>query len=235
LFELLLDSETSVAMVLHTADIYQKSEKGNESEEKLLRILTPILKGSICKRARYLTGEAMEVRGGNGYIEDWVNPKLVRYANLGYIWEGSTNIMALEILRSLKKDRTGEVFFRSIYERIKGCEDTHAVRVSRTLKYVVDKIYRQTERLIEINRSEGEYAAKQLMKRVTNIYVSSLLWERAEEQINEESSYRNLLLVVNYLYRYLFSNGYDEITLNDQCLFEYFDEIVNWETVPSEP
>lgn len=177
----------------------------------------------------------MEVRGGNGYIEDWVNPKLVRDAHLGSIWEGTTNIMALDILRSLKKDRTGEVFFRSIYERIKGCEDTHAVRVSRTLKYVVDKIYRQTERLIEINRSEGEYAAKQLMNRLYHIYASSLLLERAEEQINEESSYRNLLLVVNYLYRYLFSNGYDEITLNDQCLFEYFDEIVNWETVPSEP
>ena len=47
----------------------------------------------------------MNVRGGNGYVEEWVNPRLLRDAYLGAIWEGSANVVALDVQRAILKDR----------------------------------------------------------------------------------------------------------------------------------
>jgi hypothetical protein len=63
-----------------------------------LRILTGLLKLRACRdNVRVATG-AMELRGGNGYIEDWVNPRLVRDAHVGLLWEGTSNINALDVI-----------------------------------------------------------------------------------------------------------------------------------------
>ena len=66
----------------------------------LLRILTPLIKFRACRDARKVTGDAMEVRGGCGYIEEWSDPRLVRDAHLGSIWEGTSNIVALDVMRA---------------------------------------------------------------------------------------------------------------------------------------
>jgi acyl-CoA dehydrogenase len=57
-----------------------------------------------CRDARKVTGDAMEVRGGCGYIEDWADPRLVRDAHLGSIWEGTSNIVALDVLRAIRRE-----------------------------------------------------------------------------------------------------------------------------------
>ena len=67
----------------------------------LLRILTPLIKFRACRDARKVTGDAMEVRGGCGYIEEWADPRLVRDAHLGSIWEGTSNIVALDVIRAV--------------------------------------------------------------------------------------------------------------------------------------
>src|SRR5690606_33725917 len=68
-----------------------------------LRILTPLIKFRACRDARVVTGDAMEVRGGCGYIEEWAEPRLMRDAHLGSIWEGTSNIVALDVLRAIRK------------------------------------------------------------------------------------------------------------------------------------
>ena len=70
----------------------------------LVRIVTPLAKYWITARARVVAGEAMNVRGGNGYVEEWVNARLLRDAYLGAIWEGSTNVVALDVQRAIAKD-----------------------------------------------------------------------------------------------------------------------------------
>ena len=69
-----------------------------------MRILTPLIKFRACRDARKVTGDAMEVRGGCGYIEDWADPRLVRDAHLGSIWEGTSNIVALDVLRAIRRE-----------------------------------------------------------------------------------------------------------------------------------
>src|SRR5205085_2222379 len=75
----------------------------------LLRILTPIAKAVTGKLAVACVSEAMELMGGNGYIEDWVMPRLLRDAQVLPIWEGTTNILVLDALRVARKERTHEL------------------------------------------------------------------------------------------------------------------------------
>ena len=71
-----------------------------------LRILTPLLKFRACRDNIPVATGAMEVRGGNGYIEEWVHARLVRDAHIGVLWEGTSNINALDIItRAVGKSR----------------------------------------------------------------------------------------------------------------------------------
>jgi hypothetical protein len=104
LLKLRLPSEQARTMVFQTALALARSDQGDKSAYPLLRILTPLIKFRACRDARKVTGDAMEVRGGCGYIEEWADPRLVRDAHLGSIWEGTSNIVALDVLRAIKRE-----------------------------------------------------------------------------------------------------------------------------------
>ncbi len=104
LLKLVVPAEQARTMVLQTAEALRRSDAGEPDAYKLLRILTPLLKFRACRDARKVTGDAMEVRGGCGYIEEWADPRLVRDAHLGSIWEGTSNIVALDVLRAAQRE-----------------------------------------------------------------------------------------------------------------------------------
>ncbi|SIS13655.1 Acyl-CoA dehydrogenase [Peribacillus simplex] len=232
LFELLLDSEAATAMTFFTASVYDKGDQGSKADEKLLRILTPLLKGYICKRARNSTSEGMEARGGNGYIEDWVEPKLLRDAHLGAIWEGTTNIVALDVIRALVKDQAGEVFFNTVYNTIDGISDSWAEQTGKVLLQITNKIESQAKKIMKLNGPERELPAKQLMNRMYHVCAASLLLDEASVQITEQGSYRKLYMTLQYLHRHLLTNGLDDFSYSNPSLLQWFDAIVDWEQVP---
>jgi len=104
LVKLLLPAEQARTMVFQTAEALRRSDAGETAAYPLVRILTPLIKFRACRDARKVTGDAMEVRGGCGYIEDWADPRLVRDAHLGSIWEGTSNIVALDVLRAIRRE-----------------------------------------------------------------------------------------------------------------------------------
>jgi acyl-CoA dehydrogenase len=104
LLKLLLPAEQARTMVFQTAEALRRADAGEPGAYALVRILTPLIKFRACRDARKVTGDAMEVRGGCGYIEDWSDPRLVRDAHLGSIWEGTSNIVALDVLRAIRRE-----------------------------------------------------------------------------------------------------------------------------------
>jgi len=103
LLKMMLPSEQAKSMMLHTALLLHKSRQGDEQAASCVRILTPLIKFRVCRDARKVTSDAMEVRGGCGYIEEWSDPRIVRDAHLGSIWEGTSNIVALDVIRATKR------------------------------------------------------------------------------------------------------------------------------------
>lgn len=104
LAKMLLRAEQARSMMLQTAEALQRSDAGEPGAYALLRILTPLIKFRACRDARVVAGDAMEVRGGCGYIEEWPDPRILRDAHLGSIWEGTSNIVALDVRRAVRRE-----------------------------------------------------------------------------------------------------------------------------------
>jgi putative acyl-CoA dehydrogenase len=85
--------------------------------------MTPAVKYWVCKRGPPLAAEAMELLGGSGYVEESVMPRLYREMPLNSIWEGSGNVMCLDVLRAIstssRQSRTLEIYFAEV-EKAKG-------------------------------------------------------------------------------------------------------------------
>ena len=108
LADLALDSEATVALVMRLCRSFDFAT-ADPSEAARARVLTPLIKYWICKTAPAFVYEAMECLGGNGYVEDYVLARLYREAPVNAIWEGSGNVMALDVLRALKDDEARSV------------------------------------------------------------------------------------------------------------------------------
>ncbi len=116
LAELTLAAETSTRLAFYAAGLLQRSDAGDPVAGVLLRTLTPLIKYHTARQAQWACHEAMEVRGGNGYIEDWPNARMVRDAHLLSIWEGSGNIMLLDFARALRRTGSGPALVEALTE-----------------------------------------------------------------------------------------------------------------------
>ena len=104
LADLALESEAATALSMRLARCFDK--KADPHEQLMGRLLTPIAKYWICKRGSMFAQEAMECLGGNGYVEaggEGIMARIYREMPLNSIWEGAGNIMALDLLRALRK------------------------------------------------------------------------------------------------------------------------------------
>ncbi len=97
LADLALESEAALLLVLRLARAV------DDGEQALLRVLTPAAKFWICKRTLEFCGECMEILGGNGYVEEGPLAALYREAPVNSIWEGSGNVMCIDVLRAWRQ------------------------------------------------------------------------------------------------------------------------------------
>jgi putative acyl-CoA dehydrogenase len=103
LADLIVESEAATLLMLRVASAFD-ARGTSEEERSFARIATAIAKYWLCKRACVQIGEALECLGGNGYVEESIMPRLYREAPLYSIWEGSGNVICLDVLRTLAKD-----------------------------------------------------------------------------------------------------------------------------------
>ncbi|MDL4861012.1 acyl-CoA dehydrogenase family protein [Halomonas elongata] len=120
LCKMMLPTEQARSIMLHTADCLQRADAGDHEAAKLIRILTPLIKFRSTRDARRVAGDGMEVRGGCGYIEEWSDARVLRDAHLGSIWEGTSNIVALDVIRSIRREGTLPV----LHDYLQRCLDS---------------------------------------------------------------------------------------------------------------
>ncbi len=106
LADLALESEAALALLMRLAQAFERDDDGAASpaDRAWKRVMTPAAKFWVCKRGVELAGEAMEVFGGNGYVQEGVMARLFLESPVNSIWEGSGNVMCLDVLRALSRD-----------------------------------------------------------------------------------------------------------------------------------
>ncbi|MGO9630336.1 MAG: acyl-CoA dehydrogenase family protein [Xanthobacteraceae bacterium] len=113
LADLALEVEGAVALIMRLARAFDRAA-GDPREAAYARLVTPAAKYWICKTAPSFIYEAMECLGGNGYVEESVLPRLYREAPVNAIWEGSGNVVCLDVLRALRRESEAADFFADL-------------------------------------------------------------------------------------------------------------------------
>lgn len=103
LADLALETEAATALSFRVARSFDRAAD-DEAEAAFRRIMTPVAKYWVCKRAPNLAYEAMECLGGNGYVEEGIAGRIYREMPVNAIWEGSGNVMCLDVLRALTRE-----------------------------------------------------------------------------------------------------------------------------------
>jgi len=160
LADLALECESHIVLVMRLARAFDAQQ--DEAESVLRRVLTPVAKYWVCKRAPAVIAEAMEVLGGNGYVEEGPIARRFREAPLNSIWEGSGNVMCLDVLRALGREpRAGEVL-EALFAGSKG-------RDARYDRFV-DTV------LVELGSpTDGEFRARQVTQNIALAVQAAVL------------------------------------------------------------
>lgn len=104
LADLALESEAATTLTMRLAGAFDRSLQGDEHERAFTRIATAIGKYWVAKRTAPFAAEALECLGGNGFVEESIMPRIYREAPLNTIWEGASNVNALDVLRAVARD-----------------------------------------------------------------------------------------------------------------------------------
>lgn len=182
LLKMMLTAEQGRSMVFHTAECLRRADKGDQEAAKLLRILTPLIKFRTTRDARKVTTDGMEVRGGCGYIEEWSDARVVRDAHLGSIWEGTSNIVALDVFRAIRREGTLPVLSDYLHRLIDA--SALAERERCLLQQVLDKAAQAAEKVAENANNEHEVRriASTLYHATSAVFLA---WEAQQQRDNQ--------------------------------------------------
>ncbi len=174
LADLALESEAATRLVLRLARAFDRAET-EESERAFARIATPVAKYWLAKRAPGAVFEAMEVLGGNAYVEESILPRLYREAPVSAIWEGCGNVICLDVLRALAKEPEGAAAFLAELERTKGAD--------RRLDAAVADLRRDLQR-----GAADEAGARRLVEAMARALQASLMQRHAAPEAADHFS-----------------------------------------------
>lgn len=169
-----------VATVFDLIQLYDKvtSGQGNKEDIILNRLYIAIMKKETAEQAVHYASEAIELHGGNGYIEDFVTPRLLRDAQVLTVWEGTANILALELIRLVDKFHAHEMFVRVMEERLEKLADSPLVEIVVDQLAKLDSTLQTFSRLDDATKS---FEAKNVAEKMAHLYESVVAVEWAQK------------------------------------------------------
>lgn len=169
-----------VATVFDLIQLYDKvtSGQGNKEDIILNRLYIAIMKKETSEQAVHYASEAIELHGGNGYIEDFVTPRLLRDAQVLTVWEGTANILALELIRLVDKFHVHEMFVRVMEERLEKLADNPLVEIVVEQLAKLDSTLQTFSRLDDATKT---FEAKKVAEQMAHLYESVVAVEWAQK------------------------------------------------------
>ncbi|OFZ84239.1 MAG: DNA alkylation response protein [Betaproteobacteria bacterium RBG_16_66_20] len=194
LLKLMLPAEAARSVLFFISKDLEKADAGDELARRRVRLLTPLIKFRACRDARRVTADAMEVRGGAGYIEEWSDPRLVRDAHLGSIWEGTSNIVALDVLRAIRREKCLEALLPELDERIARAPRLLAGRLAASLDKAAEFAH-------ETASTQSEAHARQAATGLYYACAAALLADEGTRLGERGDARRQLLAFLAYVHR----------------------------------
>jgi hypothetical protein len=176
-------------LTFHLANLLGKEEvgKASEAEMAILRLLTPIAKLYTAKSCHSITSEMVEVFGGAGYVEDTGIPKWLRDSQVFSIWEGTTNVLSLDVLRAMEKENAFPPFVKDIQARLTHVSHPDLQESAKKTKAACEKLTNFLSLMVKEGADFSSASARSFAFSLARTFSASLLLEFA--QMHKEPSY----------------------------------------------
>ncbi|MGG1661916.1 acyl-CoA dehydrogenase family protein [Brevibacillus sp. NRS-1366] len=236
LITLLLDVEVSSGAVFDMIQVYDRlqSKQVKKEDAALARLLIPLLKYRTGEEAVSAAHTAIEIHGGNGYIEEYVTPRLLRDAQVLTVWEGTSNILALDLLRVMQKENSHQIFFQMIRERVARWNYELSAPFAQIVLAELPILEENIAYLMRQSADYLTYKLKPLADHMVDIYSLTCIVSEAEDQAVHEGNVRKYILARLYVNKHLQEKRKRGIQ-DDQLLdVHFFTELMEYRPVSIE-
>ncbi|QCC52369.1 acyl-CoA dehydrogenase family protein [Halapricum salinum] len=237
LIEMAVDHEAAIAFVFAAAgalDDRRAAPDGSDEQRRayqLVRLLTPIAKYRTARQAVETASYACEVLGGNGYVEGFVTERMLRDAQVLPIWEGTSNILSLDVLRALDREDAHEALLPHVRTRLNEIEREALLPTAGTVESAFADLQTALAHLATAERREAQYEAKRLADLVFDVVAGTHLLEAAQSRLDEGHDGRMALVARSFVReRFETDRG---ITSGETPADDHFDAIVRYAPVES--
>jgi acyl-CoA dehydrogenase len=231
LLDLLLDADAFAALYFEGVAQLQAADGGDERARRVARALVPLAKYHVSEEARRVVAEGMEVRGGNAYIEEWPNARMLRDVHVHAIWEGTGVISALDVARALAREGAGEALFATLRERLAAASAGGDALVARAVA-LAERALARSERAIAAAAArepvERALLTRRVVRGLARAVTAALLVEDGAAQAATGEGYRCVLQAARYLRREVFPPRDGLASELDRAPLNAFDALVDW-------
>lgn len=221
LAELIVDVEAAQALV------FDGTGATNHRQPRSMRqrIAVPVAKLRVCRLGITAASDAIEIHGGNGYIETWPVARLLRDAQVNTIWEGPDNILCLDVRRGIEQSRAHETLLARLRDAVSVADDGETTRL---VAGRIEDLDAAITAWTKLDRETAEARLFPLAQFMGDVYAGALLIEQAAWERATRGGERKALVAGLYAQRYLADRGaLRGIDADSDEALERFDELVD--------
>ncbi|MEH7159123.1 acyl-CoA dehydrogenase family protein [Neobacillus drentensis] len=197
------------------------NNQANQKETILNRLYIALLKKETAEQAIHFSHEAIEMHGGNGYIEDFVTPRLLRDAQVLTVWEGTANILGLEVLRLMEKFKADELFLEEMDQRLRAVAHLPSEWTNLVENRLI-QLQNLSKSLHIASTDQKTFHSKKAAELMVKIFESIVALEQAASGDSRAVKVMEIFLEETWKSSYLFNeemrtvNYFAEIVLNSK-------------------
>ncbi|CAM3236306.1 DNA alkylation response protein [Mycobacterium intermedium] len=224
LAELIVDVEAAQALV------FDGIGAANHRQPRSIRqrIAVPVTKLKVCRLGITAASDAIEIHGGNGYIETWPVAGLLRDAQVNTIWEGPDNILCLDVRRGIEQSSAHEALLARLRDAVSVSDDDETTQLVVHRVKDLDAAVTAWSKLNHTNRDAAEARLFPLAQFMGDVYAGALLTEQAAWEREVRGADRKALVARLYAQRYLADRGpLRGIDADSDEALDRFDELVD--------
>jgi acyl-CoA dehydrogenase len=200
LAEMIVDVEAAQALVFDGTGFANHRQPRAISQ----RIAVPVTKLKVCRLGITMASDAIEIHGGNGYIETWPVARLLRDAQVNTIWEGPDNILSLDVRRGIERSRAHEPLLERLRDAVSVSDEDDTTRLIRCR---IDDLEAAITAWGKLDGAVAEARLFPLTQFIGDVYAGALLTEQAAWERATGRTDRKALVAQLYALRHLADQG----------------------------
>lgn len=227
--------ETLVRMLMEleaaSALCFEASHSADRSNPHLWRLLPTLAKYRATRRGVQLASAAVEIHGGNGYIEDWPTARQLRDAQCHPIWEGTENIIAIDVMRALERDGVMQPVLDRVEKALADADHAVLAPLAASVREYAKEAQEAVAYVAAAPKDVSRLHPRRIARYMANLVSAALLVEQAAGELAQNNSARKAAVARLYCSVRLGSHSLGGIGRDDRLILDGFEPITRYESL----